>query len=110
MPGLQAGSPFGDVQEGTNQCFSHTSMFLSLPSSLPFSQKINKNKNLKKMKLINPYMVGLARFFLLDSNPFCFCYFVHFTNNNDNSKQCARHCPKPFIHINYFYLHNYPMI
>ena len=34
MPGSQARSPFGGVQEATNRCISHTLIFLSLPFSL----------------------------------------------------------------------------
>ena len=40
--GLQARSPSGGVQEATNRCFSHTSMFLSLCFSLP--PPLSKNK------------------------------------------------------------------
>ena len=42
MPGLQARSPVGGVQEATDQCFSLTSMFLSL--SFPLSSPLTKNK------------------------------------------------------------------
>ena len=35
MPGLWAGFPVGGVREATDRCFSCTSMFLSLFSSLP---------------------------------------------------------------------------
>ena len=42
MPGLQARSPMGGAQEATDQCFSHTLMFLSLSFSLP--PPLSKNK------------------------------------------------------------------
>ena len=40
--GRHVKSPFGDVQEATNQYFSPTSMFLSLSLSLPSPLTINK--------------------------------------------------------------------
>ena len=42
MPGLQARSLVGGVQEATNQCFSFILMFLSLFFFLPSPLKINK--------------------------------------------------------------------
>ena len=42
MPGLQARSPLGGVRKATDQCISHTLMFLFLYPSLPLSLKINK--------------------------------------------------------------------
>ena len=51
IPGFQvlclAGDPqSGYVREATNQCFSLTSMFLSLPSSLPSSLSLTAMKNM----------------------------------------------------------------
>ena len=52
MPGLQARSPFGGMQEAADWCFSRTSMFLSLSfSSLSLSLKYNENKSLKIKEL-----------------------------------------------------------
>ena len=51
MPGLQAGSPVGDVREATNCCFSYALCFSpSLSPSFPLSLKINKILKKKKKK------------------------------------------------------------
>ena len=62
MPGLQARSLVGCVQEATNWCFSHTSMFLSLSFSLP--------SPLSKNKIFFKFISTKQKFFLL---PFKHC-------------------------------------
>ena len=55
---------------------------------------------------MSQYVVILAKFFLLVGNSLFLLF--HLTNHH-NSKQCTRHCSKPFIHINYFDPYNYPV-
>ena len=64
MPGLQAGSPVGGMQEATDQCLSHTSMFLSLSPFLPFSLKINKQNLFYIYLLIMLLQLSLFRPFI----------------------------------------------
>ena len=54
MPGLWARSPVGGMQVATSQCFSLTSVFLSLSFSLP--PLSHKNKYIKFISISNLFL------------------------------------------------------
>ena len=59
--GFRPQSPVGERRRG-HRAMSHTSMFLSLPSSLPLSLKRNKNKIFLKIKKNKKSLRDLQQF------------------------------------------------